>query len=54
MTFGLVFWILMLLWFALGFFVKEVGEYGIYVSHFLYFFLFVLLGWKVFGPPLHP
>lgn len=55
MSLGLCFWILMLIWLVFGFLV-----YGGYASHYgsigntlLLFVLFLLLGWKVFGPPLH-
>jgi hypothetical protein len=57
MTLGLAFYILMLLWLVFG---LVVGwPYGTTVGwHFLggnllLFFLLLLLGWKVFGPPLH-
>jgi hypothetical protein len=56
MTFGLIFWILMLLWLLYGLW----GYYTpanprIWLGHggFL-FILFLLLGWKVFGAPVHP
>lgn len=56
MSFGLVYWILMLLWllselaprFGLG------GAVVASISTALIFILFLLLGWKVFGPPVHP
>jgi hypothetical protein len=56
MTLGLAFWILMLIWLVFGLFAHfyTVGPYGTVVSTLLLFVLFVLLGWKVFGAPLHP
>jgi hypothetical protein len=54
MTLGLAFWILMLLWLVLGVWSnwpnpnpRAAGGIGVL------FFLLVLLGWKVFGAPLH-
>jgi hypothetical protein len=57
MSFGLIFWIIMLIWLLselgprFGF---SGGPYITYVSTILLFILFVLIGWKVFGPPVHP
>ena len=55
MTLGLAFWILMLIWFVFGLFSHfySVGPYGTVVSTLLLFVLFVLIGWQVFGAPLH-
>lgn len=56
MTFGLVFWILMLLWLIYGFW----GWYSPNNPNWqwgnaaMLFILFLLLGWKVFGAPVHP
>jgi hypothetical protein len=56
MSFALVFWILMLLWLVFGLWsnwpvgagaVKPLG------GTLLLFILLLLLGWKVFGPPIH-
>ena len=54
MSFGLVFWILMLLWLVFGFWaswptptLKGSGP------NLLLFVLLVLLGWHVFGAPIH-
>jgi hypothetical protein len=62
MTLGLAFWILMLLWLVLGFWwawpAAGVGS-PTYHAWFpfggtlLIFALFFLVGWKVFGPPIH-
>ena len=56
MSIGLAFWILMLIWFVFGLLVHFsviAGTYGVVGSSLLLFVLFLLLGWKVFGPPLH-
>lgn len=53
MSRGLLFWILMILWFlSVVFGVKVLGENAVYVSAGLLLILFGLLGWKVFGPPI--
>ena len=56
MSFGLIYWILMLLWFvfALAWNIGYVGVHGPLGNSILLFILFLLLGWKVFGPPVHP
>lgn len=59
MSLGLAFWILMLLWLVLGFWWAWPGTATGYHNWFplggtlLIFILFLLLGWKVFGPPIH-
>lgn len=60
MTRGLIFWVLMLIWFVfalvLNFGGVTLGGYahaGEGVNTFLLFILFVLLGWQVYGPPVH-
>ena len=55
MSIGLAFWILMLIWFVFGviWHFGYIGSYGPIGSTLLLFVLFLLLGWKVFGPPLH-
>ncbi len=52
MSRGLLFWILMILWFLSVVFSEDVGKHAIWVSTGLLIVLFGLLGWKVFGPPL--
>jgi hypothetical protein len=55
MPIGLMFWVLMLIWFVFGLLVHFgtiTGPYGLIGSSLLLFVLFLLLGWKVFGPPL--
>ena len=55
MTLGLCYWILMLIWLVFGVLVHfgMVGTYGVVGNSVLLFILFLLLGWQVFGPPLH-
>jgi hypothetical protein len=56
MTLGLAYWIIMLIWFVFGlaahfgFVAAGVGVLG---GTLMLFVLFVLLGWQVFGAPLH-
>ena len=56
MSMGLMYWVLMLLWFVFSlvwnFGGGGVGQYGPAVNSVLLFILFVLLGWKVFGQPI--
>lgn len=55
MTRGLIFWVLMLIWFVFGILTLG-GIGGAYVAHggqLLEFVLFLLLGWQVYGPPVH-
>lgn len=57
MTLGLAYWIIMLIWLVLGLWVGYASFGG--ASHYvlggnlLLFVLLLLLGWKVFGAPLH-
>ena len=59
MTRGLIFWVLMLIWCVfgiLGFSGLATGSYHNVVaggSFVLDFVLFLLLGWQVYGPPVH-
>ena len=55
MTLGLAYWVLMLIWLAFGLAVHFGVVAGLWagVNIVLLFILFVLLGWQVFGPPLH-
>jgi len=55
MTLGLAYWILMLIWLVFGLLVHfgYAGAYGATGNIVLLFVLFVLLGWQVFGAPLH-
>jgi hypothetical protein len=55
MSLGLAFWVLMLIWLVFGLVSHfyTVGPYGTVVSTLLLFVLFLLLGWQVFGAPLH-
>lgn len=55
MTLGLCFYILLLIWAVFGLFVHfgPASPYGFIGNSILLFVLFLLLGWQVFGPPLH-
>jgi hypothetical protein len=52
MTRGLLFWILMILWFLSWFAGSVFKEFPIWGSNVLAFILFALLGWEVYGPAL--
>jgi hypothetical protein len=54
MSRGLIFWVLMLIWFVfqLAVFGGYVGPYAAKGSALLDFVLFLLLGWQVYGPPV--
>lgn len=55
MTLGLAYWVLMLIWVVFGALVHTGYVVGPWagVNIILLFILFVLLGWQVFGAPLH-
>jgi hypothetical protein len=55
MTLGLCFWIIMLIWLVFGGLVHFGMITGVWAgaSVLLLFILFLLLGWQVFGPPIH-
>jgi hypothetical protein len=56
MSLGLAFYILMLIWLVFGFawnYGTIPGTYGPWGHTILLFVLLLLLGWQVFGPPLH-
>jgi hypothetical protein len=61
MTRGLIFWVLMLIWFVFGLVINFGGQstfggalhVATTANDILLFVLFVLLGWNVFGPPVH-
>jgi hypothetical protein len=55
MNIGLAYWILMLIWLVFGLAVWQgaVGPYGPVGSTLLLFILLLLLGWRVFGAPVH-
>lgn len=52
MTFGLMYWILMLVWLVFGIW-QSWPDYKAGGGNLLLFVLLVLSGWKVFGPPIH-
>lgn len=55
MTRGLIFWVLMLIWFVfgIGLFTGFIhGALALAGGSLLQFILFLLLGWQVYGPPI--
>lgn len=55
MTFGLVFWVLMLVWLVFGIWQYYTPDPRLGIGNSLFLFvLFLLLGWKTFGAPIHP
>jgi hypothetical protein len=55
MSFGLIFWVLMLLWLIFGLWGYYRPMTGWWYGHGAFLFiLFLLLGWRVFGAPVHP
>jgi hypothetical protein len=55
MSLGLAYWIILLVAFVFGLAIHfgYAGPYGVWGNNFVLFVLFVLLGWAVFGPPVH-
>jgi hypothetical protein len=53
MTLGLAFWICMLIWVVIGGVVNRNDIMPYLSNNALLFVLLLLLGWKVFGAPLH-
>lgn len=53
MTIGLLFWILMILWFIFGLYSNRAdikgGNFGVAGGNLLLFVLLFLLGWRCFG-----
>lgn len=53
MPIGIIFWVLMILWFFFGLWVNrgpfKEGNYGPAGANLLLFVLLFLLGWRVFG-----
>ena len=52
MTFALLFWILMLLWLVLGVW-SSWQNYRAGAPNLLLFILLLIIGWTLFGPPIH-
>jgi hypothetical protein len=56
MSLGLAFYIILLIWLIFGFAQGSgvvPGPYGLWGHSVLLFVLFLLLGWQVFGAPIH-
>lgn len=55
LSFGFIFWLLMLLWLVFGIWSWwSPWPHSFWVNGAFLFILFMLLGWKVFGAPIHP
>ena len=52
MSIGLIFWILMLIWFVWSLPFNSWQSSAPYAGSILLFILFLLLGWHAFGPPI--
>lgn len=52
MSFGLLYWILMLVWFVFGLW-QTWPDYKSHGGNLLLFVLLLVLGWRVFGAPIH-
>jgi hypothetical protein len=56
MSIGLIFWVIMLIWLIFSISWNQGWlrtTYGPLGSSLLLFVLFLLLGWRVFGAPIH-
>ncbi len=55
MSLGLAFWVIMLVWLVFGLLIHFGVVGGVYAgaNTLLLFVLFGLLGWQIFGAPLH-
>lgn len=53
MSFALCYWIMMLIWLVFGFWANGFANPKIFGGTLMLFLLLVLIGWKVFGAPLH-
>ncbi len=53
MSIGLLFWLLVVLWFVFGLYWNSgdirAGNFGVFGGNLLLFILIFLLGWKTFG-----
>lgn len=52
MSIGLIFWIIMLLWLVFSIW-RQWPDHYLAGGSVLMFILFLLLGWRVFGAPIH-
>lgn len=53
MSLALAFWILLLLWLVLNGLALRTGGMAAIAESIIPWLLFLLLGWSVFGAPLH-
>jgi hypothetical protein len=56
MSFALIYWVLMLLWLVYGLWGwwAPGNPHWMWGNGLFLFILFLLLGWRVFGAPVHP
>lgn len=52
MSLGLAYYIILLIWLVFGLWHSWPNQFAVGGNAML-FILFLLVGWKVFGPPLH-
>lgn len=52
MTLGIAYWVLMLVWLAFGLWTTW-PNFRASGGNLLLFFLLLIAGWKLFGPPIH-
>lgn len=53
MSFGFLYWLLMIIWLALGLYDNRANLRPYIGGNLLLFVLLVLIGWRVFGAPFH-
>jgi hypothetical protein len=53
MTLGLLYWILMLLWVIFGLWRAYPNLGGAAGPGLILFVLLLIIGWQIFGPPIH-
>lgn len=53
MTLGLLFWVIMVVWFVFGLYTNRAALGAWVGGNLATFILLALLGWQVFGPVVH-
>ncbi len=54
MTLTIAYWVLMLIWLVLGAVtIWHTGGYVFVGSNIILFLLFLIIGWQLFGAPIH-
>ncbi len=54
MSFAFVYVLILVIWFITWFTGLGSGPWGPYGNNFIIWLLFVLIGWQVYGPLIHP